>query len=96
MTTSMTRRAVASLAALSLAAAPAALASTHSSSLRSQAEKYCRAQEHKLGGRNFKKQYGPKNAFGKCVSMYEKSHSNGTSHGKKSHGTKGKKKGHSK
>jgi len=76
MKTLISRRVVASVAALSLAVAPAgALAATHTnSSLRKQAEKHCRAQEKKLGKAKFTKKYGPKNAMGKCVSTYEKKH----------------------
>jgi hypothetical protein len=72
----LSSRAVASLAALSLAVTPAAaLAATHTnSSLRKQAEKYCRAQDKSLGKAKFTKKYGPKNAMGKCVSTYEKKH----------------------
>jgi hypothetical protein len=77
MKTLTSRRVVASVAALSLAVTPAAaIASTHhtNSSLRKQAEKYCRAQEKKMGKAKFTKKYGPKNAMGKCVSTYEKKH----------------------
>lgn len=96
MNASMKSKVVACLAVASLAASPAAMATTHTnSSARKQAEKYCRALLKKEGGRNFEKQYGPKNAMGKCVSTYEKTHPS-TNHGKRSHGSKGKKKGHSK
>jgi hypothetical protein len=73
----LSRRIAVSAAALSLAITPAAaVAATHhsSSSLRKKAEKYCRAQEKKLGKHKFTKKYGPKNAMGKCVSTYEKKH----------------------
>jgi hypothetical protein len=73
-----TRRAAAALATLAVAAAPpTALAATshHSSSgARKAAEKFCKAQEKKLGRTQFDKQYGKKNALGKCVSRYEKTH----------------------
>lgn len=76
MNTHTTQKCVAALAALSLAATPAAaVASTHHTSpLRKKAEKYCRVLEKKEGKRKFDKKYGPKNAFGKCVSRYEKKH----------------------
>lgn len=70
-------RVVASLAVLAMAVTPAtALASTHhtNSSARKAAEKFCRAQDKRLGKAKFDKKYGPKNAFGKCVSTYEKTH----------------------
>ena len=70
-------RVVASLAVLSLAVTPAAaVAATHhtNSSVRKAAAKYCKAQEKKLGTSKFDKKYGPKNAYGKCVSAYEKKH----------------------
>lgn len=98
MFTITARRAAAIATALALTATPAvATASTHSSKIRSQAEKFCRAQRTQEGVATFDAQYGKKNAFGKCVSAYEKTHS---SKGKKkghakTHG-KGKKKGHSK
>lgn len=73
MNTLTARRVTAAVAALSLAATPAvATASTHAT--RSQAEKHCRALLKREGRRKFDKKYGPKNAMGKCVSAYLKTH----------------------
>jgi hypothetical protein len=58
-----------------------AIATSHSSSsLRSKAEKVCRAELKKEGAKKFEAKFKSKTAkaaMGKCVSAYEKAHKKG-------------------
>lgn len=64
---------ISALLALPIASAGAA-PTHHSASAGKAAKAACRAELKKKGSKKFAAKYGDKNAFGKCVSSYEKHH----------------------